>query len=79
MIDLIQYGFTKIKESEKWDEYEGHNFIITIYHYHYLTSDQKEVARNTFVIKTKETTSRPFDISELEKWLSDKKMVKLLA
>lgn len=69
MIDLTQYGFTKIKETEKWDEYEGHGVIITIYHYGYMTFDNKEIMRNTFVVSSKRSMSPSFHISELGPWI----------
>lgn len=79
MIDLTQYGFTRTRESERSDEYTGHDLIITVYHYPYVAVDGNEAMRNSFVVSSKTSTSRAFDISELEKWLADKKIVKSLA
>lgn len=78
MLDLTQYGFLKIKETEKWDEYENHDIIITIYHYGYMTFDNKEIMRNTFVVSSKTTTSPSFHISELESWLRKNKINKII-
>lgn len=77
MIDLTQYGFTKTKETERWDEYEGHDIIVTVFHYPYLSSDNAELARNTFVVSSKRYTSKSYPLSELEGWLAEKKIVKL--
>lgn len=76
MIDLTQYGFAKIKETEHIDEYQGHECIVTVYHYPYMSFDNKELSRTTFLVTSKRYTSRVYHISELESWLNDRKITK---
>lgn len=76
MTNLTQYGFTKITETERWDEYRGHDdIIITVFHYPYLSSDGAELTRNTFVVSSKRYTSKSYPLSDLEGWLHEKKIV----
>lgn len=76
MIDLEQYGFTKITETERWTDYQGHDFIVTIYNYLVTTFEKKEVARNVFVVNSKQFTSRARSISELGQWIEEKGIAK---
>lgn len=69
MVDLLKYGFEKIKESETYDEYKGHNIIITVYHYLYKNFDGSETMRNTFIVSSQRYTSRAYNIFELEEYL----------
>lgn len=76
MINLQEYGFVKVAETDRWTDYEGHDFIITIYNYMVITFDKCEISHNTFVVSSKHFTSRSRPIGELTDWLCDKKITK---
>lgn len=76
MIDLSEYGFTKKTESEKCTEYIGHGYNVYIYSYFVKTFDQSEIAHNTFLVTSQQFTSRSRPISELQDWLTEKKIEK---
>lgn len=77
MTDLTQYGFIKTNETDRQTDYEGHGFVVSIYTYILKNSDEIYRPRNTFVATTKDTTSRAWHVSELEKWLQEKKIPKI--
>jgi len=78
MIDLAQYGFTETKKTTSYTEYErlSDGLRITIFDYPVKTSDNSEIHRRVFVVNTKQTTSMPFPLVELEGWLKEKNIIK---
>lgn len=72
--DLLQYGFSKINETEKSTQYEGHGYTVYIYHYLVKTFEGKEIAHNTFLVTSQERTGRLRPISELSDWLFENKI-----
>lgn len=79
MIDLIEYGFIESAKSDRHTEYTGHDFIVTIYHYMFLTFEKVELAHHAFVVTSKQFTSRSRPIEELEEWLKEKNINKVIA
>lgn len=76
MINLEEYGFVKTSETDRWTDYEGHDFTVTIYNYMVTTSDKSEVVHNTFVVSSKQFMSASRPISQLENWLMEKNIKK---
>jgi hypothetical protein len=78
MIDLTHYGFTETKKTPSYTEYERLNdgLRITIFDYPVKTSGGSEIHRQTFVVNTKQATSMPFPLNELEGWLKEKNIIK---
>lgn len=75
-LDLTEYGFIQTATTDRWIEFQGHDFIVTIYNYFTKTFDGSEIIHHTFVINSKQFTSRSRPISQLEDWLSEKKISK---
>lgn len=76
MIDLLQYGFTQALETERSTAYTGHDLELTVFNYPYKTFEGIELARNVFVVNSKQFTSRARPIGELEAWLQEKNIQK---
>lgn len=76
MIDLQEYGFKKIAENDRWTDYQGHDFTVTIYNYMITTFDKCEVSHNAFVVSSKQFTSRSRPTYELADWLMEKNIQK---
>jgi len=72
MIDLLKYGFIAVKKTPNYTEYNKEGLRITIYEYAYRGVKDEELHRYTFVVNTKQTTSMPIPLSDLEKWLKKK-------
>lgn len=79
MTDLTHYGFTETQKTLNYTEYErlSDGLRITIFDYPVKTSDGSEIHRRTFLVNTKQTTSMPFPLDELENWLKEKNITKL--
>lgn len=77
MINLEEYGFVKMEETERQTDYDGYDFKVIIYNYMVTTSDKSEIAHNTFLVSSKQFTSRSRPISELAAWLVEKNIKKI--
>lgn len=72
MINLEEYGFVKTSETDRWIDYEGHGFTVTVYNYMVTTFDKVEIIRNTFVVSSRQFTSSSRPIEQLADWLAEK-------
>lgn len=76
MINLEEYGFVKTSTTDRWEEYEGRDFTVTIYNYFVKNFAGVEITSHTFMVSSKQFTSRSRQVSELSDWLMEKKITK---